>query len=225
MKELEINHLKIRLYTPKKADALFYILKPEDVRDNASELMEKYGIALACIEGFDWNHDLCPWAAPAVFKGEEDFSGGGDDFLEILKKKVLPAVESESGYTGEKRYMAGISLAGMFSLYSLYKTDLFHGAASVSGSLWFDGFLEFMKNNQISKQAEKVYLSLGDKEKKARNPRMAKVEEYTLETEKLLSAKGIRTVFQLNRGNHFSDGEERIKKAVHWMMTGESAEI
>ncbi|MBQ0070847.1 MAG: hypothetical protein KBS81_03175, partial [Spirochaetales bacterium] len=37
----------------------------------------------------DWNRDLSPWKAKAVFNGE-DFSGGADAFLRLLLEKTIP---------------------------------------------------------------------------------------------------------------------------------------
>ena len=37
--------------------------------------------------------------------------------------------------------IAGYSLAGLFALYALYKTDAFTRVASMSGSLWFPGIM------------------------------------------------------------------------------------
>lgn len=37
--------------------------------------------------------------------------------------------------------IAGYSLAGLFALYALYKTDVFTRVASMSGSLWFPGIM------------------------------------------------------------------------------------
>ena len=65
-----------------------------------------------------------------------------------------------------KCYISGYSLAGLFSLYSLHELDL-DGAISVSGSLWQEGWLEYLKNHPIKNK--RIYLSLGSKEHKTRN--------------------------------------------------------
>ncbi|ERL11412.1 hypothetical protein HMPREF1248_0438 [Coriobacteriaceae bacterium BV3Ac1] len=48
---------------------------------------------------------------------------------------MVPLAQHELGeYYGEA-YISGYSLAGLFALWSLYQTDIFKGAACVSGSL------------------------------------------------------------------------------------------
>ena len=49
--------------------------------------------SLAAVSGLEWNRDLSPWDAPAIYKGAEPFSGGAEAYLAQLTEKILPAVE------------------------------------------------------------------------------------------------------------------------------------
>ena len=97
---------------------------------------------LVCIEGADWDRDLSPWPAEKVFRGGGDFSGGAEDFLHTLLTKIVPAAEAD--LSSAWRGLFGYSLAGLFSLWATTKTDAFTRCASVSGSLWFDGFTAYL---------------------------------------------------------------------------------
>ena len=66
-------------------------------------------------------------------------------------------------------------MAGLFSLWAAYQTDAFAGVAAASPSIWFPDFLQYMKEHDI--RTESVYLSLGDREEKTRNPVMTTVGE------------------------------------------------
>ena len=59
-------------------------------------------------------------------------------------------------------------MVGLFSLWAAYQTDTFAGVAAASPSIWFPDFLQYMKEHDI--RTESVYLSLGDREEKTRNP-------------------------------------------------------
>ena len=59
------------------------------------------------------------------------------------------------------RGIAGYSLAGLFAVYALYRTDVFARAASVSGSLWFPGFREYVFSHTPLCRPDCVYFSLG----------------------------------------------------------------
>ena len=47
--------------------------------------------SLATIRVPDWNKDLSPWEAPAVF-GDEPFGGGADRYLKYLSGTFVPKV-------------------------------------------------------------------------------------------------------------------------------------
>ena len=154
----------------------------------------------------DWNRDLSPWTAPAVF-GKESFGDGAGDFLE----GILPLCPD-----GKTCYIGGYSLAGLFALWAAYRTGRFAGVAAASPSVWFPGFTDFMQANRI--QSKAVYLSLGDREEKAKNPVMAAVGSRIREAEGILKAQGIPCTLEWNPGNHFRDADIRTAKAFAWVL-------
>ena len=107
----------------------------------------------------NWNNDLSPWSAPAVF-GKEDFGRGASDTLNVILNSCS---DRSLSY-----YIGGYSLAALFSLWASYQTDVFAGVAAASPSMWFPGFTGYMNENRI--KCGRVYLSLGDREEKTRNP-------------------------------------------------------
>ena len=154
-----------------------------------------------------WNDALSPWEAPAVF-GKEGFGGGASETLGMLL-----------GLCGDKRkayYIGGYSLAGLFALWAACRTDTFAGVAAASPSLWFPGFGEYLEKNPIRTGA--VYLSLGDREEKTRNPVMATVGDRIRGAQALLAARGVNCVLEWNEGNHFRDAELRTAKAFAWVL-------
>ena len=155
----------------------------------------------------NWNTDLSPWNAPAVF-GKEAFGAGAADTLEEVLK--LCADQKKIYIIG------GYSLAGLFALWAVYQTDVFAAVAAASPSVWFPGFIEYMKEHRP--QAASVYLSLGDKEEKTRNPVMAAVGSRIREAHELLRGQGVDTVLEWNPGNHFRDADIRTAKAFAWAM-------
>jgi hypothetical protein len=121
----------------------------------------------------NWEEELSPWAAKRVFRGGSDFGSGADEMARLLTGGVLPAVRDAFGAQDVPCYIAGYSLAGLFAVYALYRTEAFAGAVSCSGSLWFPGFLEFAADRVLPRLPDRVYLSLGDRESRTKNPVMA----------------------------------------------------
>ena len=120
--------------------------------------------------------------------------------------------------SGKERtyYIGGYSLAGLFALWAVYQTDLFAGAAAASPSIWFPGFLDYMKEHEI--RTRNVYLSLGDREEKTRNPVMSQVGSCICSAHMLLEERGVRCTLEWNKGNHFKDPDLRTAKAFAWVI-------
>lgn len=173
---------------------------------------------LVSVSSLDWNHDMSPWEIPPVFKNADPCTGGADDYLRILIERIVPEAEKEIKGTASWRGIAGYSLAGLFALYSLYQTDFFSRAASMSGSLWYPGITEYVSSHTMKSTPDYLYFSLGSKEARTRNPYMKTVQENTEKIEKYYREKGISTVFQLNPGNHYKDAEKRTAAGIRWLM-------
>lgn len=162
---------------------------------------------LIAVKVGQWNRDLSPWAAPAVFRGEDFGSGAAETLAQI------------AGLCRDRRltyYIGGYSLAGLFSLWAACETDIFRGVAAASPSMWFPGFPEYLKAHPI--RCGKVYLSLGDKEEKTRSPVLKTVGDRVREGYELFRAQGVHCRIEWNEGNHFREPERRTAKAFAWLM-------
>lgn len=179
--------------------------------------MNRTDFSFITVSELDWNRDMSPWDAPAVVKNDDPFTGGADEYLKLMLNEIMPKAEAELPETTKKRAIAGYSMAGMFALYSLFKTDAFEMAASASGSLWFPGLTEFVLTHETKLKPKKLYFSLGDVEHKVRNLYLRTVQENTEEIEKFFREKGVNTVFELNQGNHFANASERMAKGIAWL--------
>ena len=98
----------------------------------------------------------------------------------------------------------------------LNQTDRFAAVAAVSPSVWFPEWIEYAETH--SPLVRKIYLSLGDKEEKTKNPLMAQVGKCICRQEELLAAQGINTILEWNPGNHFQHTDERIAKGFAWLI-------
>lgn len=170
---------------------------------------------LKAVKVKSWNRDLSPWPAPAVF-GDEDFGDGAAEMLEFLVDEVLNGGDSAPAANVKRRFIGGYSLAGLFALWAGYQTNCFDGIAAASPSVWFPGFLAYMRQNSICTDA--VYLSLGDREERTRNPVMAQVGNAIREAEAVFKEDGKDCTLEWNKGNHFKEPDLRTAKAFAWLM-------
>ena len=147
---------------------------------------------------------MTPWECPPLYKGDIYCRGYADKYLKLIENEIIPRVQEyiknelkkEIDYFG----IAGYSLGGLFALYSGYKTDTFKRIALASGSMWYPNFIEYVKNNEISKKIDKIYFSLGNKEKNSKIEILKTVEDKTKEIYGYLS-HNINTIYEENQGN------------------------
>ena len=166
----------------------------------------------------DWQREMSPWPAAALSKDAEVFSGGADAYLESLLSTILPwageRIRGKASFMG----VAGYSLAGLFALYAMYKTDVFSRVAAMSGSFWFPGMRNFCKENTLKILPEKLYLSIGDQESRTRHPILKTMQENTEELLEYFRSLGIPCQYELNPGNHFQDVNLRCAKGISELL-------
>jgi predicted alpha/beta superfamily hydrolase len=155
----------------------------------------------------DWNRDLSPYNAQAVFRGQ-DFGNGGQETLDAILKELKSI--------SVPVFIGGYSLSGLFALWSACRCNAFSGVAAASPSVWFPGFTDYMQTNTVN--ASKVYLSLGKKEPASSNPVLASVGDCMEKAQKVLAEKNVECFFEWNEGGHFRDPELRTAKAFSWLL-------
>ena len=173
---------------------------------------------LLVLETLNWNDEMTPFPHEPFFKRGEAYGGQADRYLEILEERLLPRAEALLPEPVSYRVLAGYSLAGLFAVYALFRTDLFRRAACVSGSLWYPGFAEYTFSHELPGSVDRVYFSLGDRESSGRNPVFSKADEKMRLVEARFRELGAETVFESNPGNHFNDPEGRVLKGLAWIL-------
>lgn len=205
--------MTIYKYGPQNADIVLIQLVGDhdlaEVEDEVLEIRKRTSIEfqMIAVKVDSWNRDLSPWEAPAVF-GDEDFGDGAEETL----RQILALCSD----TSKTYYLGGYSLAGLFALWASCQTDRFAGVAAVSPSVWFPGFVGYLKEYGV--QSPVVYLSLGNKEEKTRNAMMATVGDCIREIYEWLKNRKITCTLEWNPGNHFREPGIRTAKAFAWVL-------
>ena len=210
-------------YVYGKSDAEYLVLQMTDEHELQSMDSEVSAIAqsrhkflFAAIPVTNWNDDLSPWEAPAVW-GKQSFGGNATDTLRFLTQQIIPALKQQLNLPQNiKIILGGYSLAGLFALWASTQTDLFYGNAVASPSVWFPGWMEFEHQHPI--QVQRVYLSLGDKEEHTKNPVMASVGDHIRALYSQLTERGVDCTLEWNSGGHFKDADLRTARAFQWVM-------
>ncbi len=214
---VDISGKECHLYNDSNAE--FLLFQPIDEHElevldkeveSIKELSDK-PFTLAAFVIKNWNQELSPWPAPPVF-GKVPFGSGATDTLEFVMSRLLPVVQEETPHV----ILGGYSLAGLFALWASYQTDRFKGIVAASPSVWFPKWLEYATDNKPL--AKSIYLSLGDKEEKTKNPVMAQVGNAIRKQNELLKGQIEKKILEWNSGNHFVDSEKRMAKGFAWVI-------
>lgn len=204
------------------SDRICYLLMPEAPTKEAlkwlDEMSVRFDSTLVYVSGFEWDASFSPWPAEGLKKGEW-FKGSAGMTLLGLVTDFIPFIEAPLKLAAPRRALAGVSLSGLFAVWTAHKSDAFEAVASVSGSLWYDSFSEWVSKRKLSPAVRKVYLSLGEREKNTKNVRVARVEDATREVAETIAAQEIPVVFELNPGTHFSSVLPRLEKALANILT------
>lgn len=201
-----------------ESNRVCYLLLPKGVKPDVLCFLEKaaeqYRCSMVAISGVDWNDALTPWPACGVFRKKKPFGGKAADFLTALQGEYFHDIEEALGVTDAERYLVGVSLSGLFAIWTLTQTSVLKGIAAISPSLWYDNFAEWFGSADLKGGAQKVHISLGDKEKNSKEQRMTKVETCTEEIVRALAEKGVAVDFQIFDGTHFSPILPRLELAL-----------
>ncbi len=194
------------------------MILPERIRENLDvglkELSEKYSVFIVVIPDVNWNDDMTPWPAEGVFKKAKPFGGQAAVFLDKLTREIIPEAEERMGIENAERTIMGVSLSGLFAVWACFNTNAFTNIISISGSLWYDDFVEWMEKQTPSPCLKKICMVLGEKEKNAKDKRMATVEERSHAATDILKSKSKAAfTFELVEGTHFSPILPRLDRA------------
>lgn len=213
-KEYVIKHKKVFVFAQDGAEDL--LIQPIDGRDEETidqemrkiEAKRPYTLVCFCVN--DWNRELSPWKAEAVYK-DNAFGEGGKETLSFVLNDLIPAFQDY-----KRMYLGGYSLAGLYCLWAGYQTDVFEGIAACSPSVWFQNWMEYCQTNTL--KTKYVYLSLGRKEEKTRHPVMKTVGDNIRALHEIYQKENIDNILEWNDGNHFTDPEGRTAKGFTWLL-------
>ena len=218
---MQIGNRPCRIYGEAHAEYLLFQMTGEHELQSmdgevAAIAQSAHHFLFAAIPVESWNDALSPWEAPAVW-GKQGFGGKAADTLRFLTEQAIPTLKLQLDLPENvKIILGGYSLAGLFALWASTQTNQFYGVAAASPSVWFPGWMEFERQRPI--QAQRIYLSLGDKEEHTKNAVMAVVGDNIRTLHSQLIARGADCTFEWNSGGHFKDADLRTARAFRWVM-------
>lgn len=214
--EIKINDMHCLCSDYISGDKIAYILYPMDgFLDRWIEIAaKKYGTTIVVITDMEWQNVFSPWPAKGVPAGSADFKGESPEYLNMLQQTVIPKIESALGYRANpERALVGVSMSGLFALWQWILCDTFDNIACLSGSFWYEGFMDWIKAHPVSHKDGTAFFLLGNQEAKSSIREFQTVGVNTATIIDLLKKEGVKVMFRSVPGNHYSKPIPRLDAA------------
>ena len=220
----EICGVKLYVYRSNVQNATtIYFLDGDQFEEPFNHWIIKYQptLNLVLLNANNRTDDYTPWPLQASETMPIDFGGKAEKHLSFIMTHVIPFCESEYGFasSADKRAIGGYSLGGLFSLYAAVNTDLFRIVLSCSSSLWYPGFLDYLKEHPFKATHLKLYMSVGDQEGTTATNLTADQTSNTMLLKDFYEPTFEPNDFKflLEEGNHGNDIPGRAWRAVEWV--------
>ena len=191
------------------APAIYVIDSPEHPFD-VKATVAHHNATVTSIPVRNWNDSLTPWPAAGLYREEPAFGGKASATLDEIVNRVIPRLEERDGRSPASRALCGYSLGGLFSLYALTHSDAFAACACLSGSVWYEGWVEHLQELPLDLSGRFAYLSLGTKERKAARPILKTVQRRMETCATILEQRGCSVTYRTGPGNHMQFIPERF---------------
>lgn len=188
---------------------LIYVIDAPEHPFPAADAAAGLAAHVAIVPIHDWNDALTPYPTPALYRNSSAFGGHAFATLGELDA-LMPQFEAAHSLTPHQRAICGYSLGGLFALQAFIRDDAFVACACLSGSLWYEGWVEHLRAQDLHLAGRYAFLSLGSKERKAPNPVQRRVAACMDECANILRASGCEVDCQIGPGDHFHFVTERL---------------
>ena len=218
---IQIGNRFYRIYGEGNAEYLLLQMTDEhELQSMGSEVaaiaQDTSQFLFAAVPVMNWNDELSPWKSPAVW-GKQGFGGNPMGTLRFLTEQVVPTLKRQFNLPEDVKIIpGGYSLVGLFALWVSTQTNLFYGIAAASPSVWFPRWMEFEQQHPV--QTQHVYLNLGDREERTKNPVMAAVDDNICTLYSKLIERGTDCTLEWNCGGHFKEANLRTARAFQWVV-------
>lgn len=190
------------------------VLVDNETHPTDADLSVAGDVAVARLIVADWECDLSPWPAPNLVSTRVPFGGRASHTLTALEDELLGNLCAREGLEPSSRGIMGYSLGGLFALYALVEGTGFVAAASCSGSLWYDGWTDYLRDRTSFAGPRYCFLSVGRKERRAKNPRLKRATEALEDTAATLAALGAEVEVRLEDGGHVTGVAARMERGL-----------
>lgn len=167
---------------------------------------------VARIPAYGWDDALTPWEAEGLRPGQT-FGGHATVTLAELTSTVIPEFATRESIAPKTLAICGYSLGGLFALWAFVNNARFAACACLSGSVWYPGWVDYLRDINMDGAGRFAFLSVGSKEKRGGGP-FRHVEDDMQASADILRECGCDVRLEIGPGNHMQHHRERLSKGL-----------
>ena len=212
---IDIANVEVFRGAAGDASPVIYVIDSTDHPMGVGALSEGRACTIVWVPVRDWNDSLTPWKAPCPRRGGAPFGGSAAATFLHMRETILPLVEAQMGaHRPARRAICGYSLGGLFALFAFTGDRIFSACACLSGSLWYPGWVDYLRAAPFEGAGRYAFFSLGKKEPKAGAPVMRTVQDDMNACAEILRDRSCAVDVSLGPGNHMQHHRARFDEGI-----------
>lgn len=219
IENIKIGDVDCEVIPNPSSARIAYIVYPAIVPIDREWLQQAAGryttnIVVILIPAKGWNDMLTPWPEPGETPDSPPFAGNAAETLKLITQEIIPQTDDMLNLkpdSSKTRNLIGVSLSALFAFWQWMICDTFDSISSLSGSFWYEGFMDWFEARKIPSKKGKAFFLLGQKEPHAW---IRAYRTVGINTERIVAAlkdAGVDTTFMWVPGDHFSDSLQRLE--------------
>jgi len=194
--------------------------------EQMSRRKELREVILIGIKPDNRNNEYTPWQARALKASNPDYGGQGADYLSFLVNSLKPYIDTtyRTLRSTEHTGIAGASFGGLISMYAAYLyPEVFGRIAVISGSFWYEGFIEFMQTTKLEVNGHRLYMDVGALEGLRKNSIQKNMVDknktaYDILLDKGFTVQDCRLLIEEGANHEQSSFLRRFPYALQWLF-------
>jgi len=174
----------------------------------------------------DRESEYTPFPKRHLLPNKREYGGKGNEYAAFLANRLKPHIDRHyrTNPSREQTGIIGKSFGGLISVYTAFlASETFGKIGSLSGSFWFEGITEFMKNNCFENKHLRIYMDVGSTEGTDRDNLQKEMiprtkEAFSLLTESAASEKELKFVIDEGGSHRLERFAKRFPEAVKWLF-------
>ncbi len=159
-----------------------------------------------------WDNALTPWEAEGLRPGQM-FGGHAAKTLAELTATIAPRLTARESVAPEALAVCGYSMGGLFALWAFVNDARLAACACLSGSVWYPGWVDYLRDVNMNGANRFAFLSVGSKEKRGAGP-FRHVEDDMQASADILRDHSCNVHFEIGPSNHMQHHQERLARGL-----------